>query len=137
MAAGTSPIFPAAVETAAQDYVNADSTSYQDVLTAGVNGALVYTLQIATDDTAAIEWKVAIQRDGTGTDWLLGTVNVPIGSGNSNAAPAVDLLDPSKIKGLDGDGNLILGGGDKLRVAPKTAVTAAKTAYVTASYGDF
>lgn len=137
MAAATTPIFPEAVETAAQDYVNADSTSYQDVVTAGADGCIVYTLQAATDDTAAIEYSVAVQRDGAGTNWLLGTVNVPAGSGNAAATPAVDLLDPSKIKGLDADGHLILGGTDKLRVAPKTAVTAAKTTYVVASYGDF
>lgn len=137
MAANTVPIFPVAVETAAQDFVNADGTTPQDVVTAGAEGCLVYTLNATTDDTAAIDYSVYVQRNGAGTNWLLGTVSVPAGSGNVSGTAAVDLLDPSKLKGLDGDGNLILGGTDKLKVAPRTAVTAAKTTHVVASYGDF
>lgn len=137
MVAATTPIFPEAVETAVQDIVNADGTTPQTVVTAGADGALVYSLSAATDDTAAIEYSVYVQRDAAGVNFLLGTVSVPAGSGNAAATPAVDLLDPSKIKGLDGDGNLILGGADVLKVAARTAVTAAKTTYIVAAYGDF
>lgn len=137
MAAGIKPIFVDSVETAAQDIVNADGTTPQDLVTAGVDGARVFSVSLATDDTVAIEYSLYLQRDGAGTNFLLGTKSVPAGSGNANATPAVDLLDPAFIKGLDLDGTLILGGGDKLRVAARTAVTAAKTTYVVATYGDY
>jgi hypothetical protein len=137
MAAATTPIFPKAVETAVQDIVNADGTTPQTLVTAGADGALVYAVNAATDDTAAIDYSLYVQRDGAGVNFLLGTVSVPAASGNAAATPAVDLLDPAKIKGLDGDGNLLLGGTDILKVAARTAVTATKTTYVYASYGDF
>ncbi len=137
MAAGTTPIFPEAVETGANTFVNADGTTPKTLITAGADGALVYSLTATTDDTAAIEYSVYVQRDGAGTNLLLGSVSVPAASGDAAATPAVDLLDPSKIKGLDGDGNLILGGTDVLKVAARTAVTAAKTTYVVGTYGDF
>lgn len=137
MVAATTPIFPEAVETAVQDIVNADGTTPQTLVTAGADGCLVYSVNVATDDTAAIEYSLYVQRDGAGTNFLLGTKNVPAGSGNANATPPIDLLDPAFCKGLDGDGNLILGGADVLKVAARTAVTAAKTTYVVATYGDF
>lgn len=136
MAAGTSPIFVKSVETATQDIVNADGTTVQDLVTAGADGARVFSVSAATDDTAAVELQLFVQRDGAGGNFLLGTIQAAVGSGNSNAVPATDLLG-SNIKGLDADGSLILGGLDKLRVAPKVAVTAAKTVWVVASYGDY
>lgn len=137
MPAATTPIFPEAVETATQDFINADGTAAQDVVIAGPDGALVYTLCATTDDTAAIDYSLYVQRDGGGTNFLLGTVSVPAGAGNTSGVAAVDLLDPSRIKGLDADGHLILGGTDRLRVAPRSAVTAAKTTHVVGTYGDF
>ncbi len=137
MAANTSPIFPKTVETGANTFANADGTNPKTIVTAGADGARVFSLNAATDDTAAIDFSVYVQRDGAGTNELLGTVSVPAGAGNVSGTPAVNLLDPSKIKGLDADGSLILGGTDLLRVAARTAVTAAKTTYVVASYGDY
>lgn len=137
MAAATTPIFVEAVETATQDIVNADGTTPQTLITAGADGARVFSVSVATDDTAAIEYSLYLQRDGAGTNFLLGTKNVPAGSGNANATPAVDLLDPAFMKCLDTDGTLVLGGTDVLKVAARTAVTAAKTTYVVGTYGDY
>src|SRR5687768_3099020 len=137
MAAGTTPIFTDSVETAVQDIVAADTTTPQTLVTAGADGARVYSVSIATDDTAAIEYSLYLQRDGAGTNFLLGTKSVPAASGNAAASPAVDLLDSAYIKLLDADGTLILGGTDVLKVAARTTVTAAKTTYVTATYGDY
>lgn len=137
MAAATSPIFTTSVETAVQDIVNADGTTPQTLVTAGANGARVVAVTATTDDTAAIDFSLYVQRDGAGTNFLLGTVSVPAGAGNTSAVAAVDLLDPAKIKGLDLDGTLILGGTDVLKVAARTAVTAAKTTYIVGLYGDY
>lgn len=137
MAAGFKPIFTLSVETAVQDIVNADSTTPQTLVTAGANGARVVAVTATTDDTAAIDYSLYLQRGGAGTNFLLGTVSVPAGAGNTSSVAAVDLLDPAKIKGLDLDGTLILGGTDVLKVAARTAVTAAKTTYVVAAYGDY
>jgi len=137
MPAGTAPIFTASVETAVQDIVNADGTTPQALVTAGTNAARVVAVTATTDDTAAIDYSLYVQRDGAGTNFLLGTVSVPAGAGNTSPVAAVDLLDPAKIKGLDLDGTLILGGTDVLKVAARTAVTAAKTTYIVGLYGDY
>lgn len=137
MPAATTPIFVEAVDTGVAKFVNADGTTPKAIVTAGADGARVFSVSVATDDTAAIDYSLYIQRNGAGDNNLLGTKSVPAGSGNANATPAIDLLDPAFIKGLDSDGSIILGSTDVLLVAPRTAVTAAKTTYVLSSFGDY
>ena len=137
MAANQIPIFVETVETATQDIVNADGTAVQDLVTAGVDGARVFAVSVATDETVGRDLALYLQRDGAGTNFLLGTVEVPAGSGFTGTVPAIACLDPADIAVLDTDGSLILGGGDKLRVAPTSTLTAAKTMYVVAAYGDY
>ena len=137
MAAGTVPIFIQSVDTATKALVNADGTAVFTLVTSGANGSRVVAVTATTDDTAAIDYSLYIQRNAAGSNFLIGTVSVPAASGNASATPAVDLLDPAKIKCLDLDGTLILGSTDLLRVAARTAVTAAKTTNIVALYGDY
>ena len=137
MAAGTTPIFLATVATAASTILPADTTTAKTIVTAGADGARVMALSATTDDTAPIDYSVYVQRNGAGTDYLLGSVSVPAGAGNTSAVAAVDLFDPSKLKGLDLDGTLPLGSTDVLKVAARTTITAAKTTYIVALYGDY
>jgi|SRR5919108_4247560 hypothetical protein len=137
MAANLNPIFVETAETAAQDIANADGTTVQDLVTAGADGARVFAVQASTDETANRDLTLYLQRDGAGTNYPLGSVQVPLGAGTSSSVAGVNLLDATKLRGLDVDGSLILGGGDKLRVAPTATVTSGKTIWVTAHYGDY
>lgn len=119
--------------------VPADTTAKKTACTAGTNGTKVVSLTAASDDTAAVNVQIWLTRSAT--SYLIGTVNVPITSGNTGAIASVNLLAPSLIPGLpvdnDGQPYLFLVSGDTLSVSALATVTTAKTVYVTCVSGDF
>lgn len=125
MAAGTSPIF---VDTPSngtpQTFVNADGTTVKTIYTAGADGARIDAVTVCSDDTAAVN--LAFSIDIGGTNYYIGNVNVPIGSGYTTVAlvDAIATLCPNL-------GYLALAGGAKLECNAVVAVTAAKTVTVT------
>ncbi len=136
----TSPIFIGSAKNGKVQIVNADSTNWKTVYTAASSGSKITSLIAASDDTAAHDIQISIANGGT--NYLLGTVAVAIGAGNSGTVPAVNLLDLTKLVGMpiDSDGNpyIFLINGDTLQVKALVAVTAAKTVSVSAiSVGDF
>lgn len=140
MAAGTTPIFVEAVETAAVQFTSADTTALKDVVTAGADGCRVVALEAVSDDTAVINVQLYVQRDGSGTSYPIGAVQVPIGAGTVVAGAPVaakNLLDPSKVAILLDDGAIFLGGTDKLRASCAATMTAAKTLTISAVFGDY
>jgi hypothetical protein len=120
--------------------VNADAQAQKTVYTAGASGSKVSSLIAVSSDTAARDVQISITN--AGTSYPLGTVAVAIGAGNSSAANAVNLLDPTKLIGLayDSDGNpfIHLISGDTLTVSALTTVTSGKLITVCApTVGDF
>lgn len=120
-------------------------------LGSNTNGATIYTaaatyggrvesLTAVTDDTVTVNVFVYIFRGSTVIP--LGLVNVPLSSGNTNAARFnVDFLDGVNIVGLPIDNNgkryIPLMGGDVLKCGALANLTSGKTCWVHASGSDY
>ena len=116
------------------------NTNGATAYTAGTAGGRVMSLTAVTDDTVTVNVFVYIYR-GT-TVIPLGLVNVPLSSGNTNAARFnVDFLDGINIVGLPIDNTgkryIPLMPNDLLKVGALANLTAAKTCWVQASGNDY
>ena len=110
------------------------------VYTAGAAGGRVMSLTAVTNDTVAVNVFVYIYRSSTVIP--LGLVNVPLSSGNTNAARFnVDFLDGINIVGLPIDNSgkryIPLMPNDILKVGALANLTTAKTCWVHASGNDY
>jgi hypothetical protein len=136
MAAGTKPIFVAALNNKGQTWVNADGAgAVKDVFVAGANGSRAASLIATSTDTSAIDVQV-FAYDGS-TAFLIGTITVPIGAGNTGTVGGVNLLQLAGIPGLNSDGSITLPTSWKLQASNVTTVTAAKTLTVVCVGGDY
>ena len=116
------------------------NTNGATAYTAGTKGGRVMSLTAVTDDTATVNVFVWILRGSTVIP--IGLVNVPLSSGNTNAARFnVDFLNGANIVGLPVDNAgrqyLPLMPNDVLRVGSALGLTAAKTCWVQASGNDY
>ena len=116
------------------------NTNGATAYTAGTAGGRVMSLTAVTDDTVTVNVFVYIYRGSTVIP--LGLVNVPLSSGNTNAARFnVDFLDGINIVGLPIDNTgkryIPLLAGDVLKVGALANLTAAKTCWVHASGNDY
>jgi hypothetical protein len=108
--------------------------------TAGAYGAIVESLVISTDDTAAVNVYFYIYR-GT-TVIPLGIVNVPVQSGDLATVSNIDALAGSgitligSIVNAQGKRIILLEASDELKFAVKANMTAGKNIFVTASGFD-
>jgi hypothetical protein len=118
---------------------NSDGQTLKTILTAGVNGSRLESLIVASTDTAARDLQFSILRSSV--NYIIGTVNIPLSSGNINSAPTVNILGAGQLPGLayDAKGNpyMDLKAGDVLQVEALTTVTSGKTISVYGSGGDF
>ena len=108
--------------------------------TAGSKGGRVMSLTAVTDDTVTVNVFVWILRGSTVIP--LGLVNVPLSSGNTNAARFnVDFLNGANIVGLPVDNAgrqyIPLMPNDVLRVGALANLSSAKTCWVQASGNDY
>jgi hypothetical protein len=116
------------------------NTNAATAYTAGTKGGRVVSLTAVTDDTVTVNVFVFILRGATVIP--LGLVNVPVSSGNTNAARFnVDFLDSVNIVGLplDNAGKrfIPLMPNDVLKVGALANLTAARTCWVHASGNDY
>ena len=116
------------------------NTNGATAYTAGSAGGRVMSLTAVTDDTVTVNVFVWILRSSTVIP--IGLVNVPLSSGNTNAARFnVDFLDGINIVGLPIDNTgkryIPLLAGDVLRVGALANLTAAKTCWVSAHGNDY
>lgn len=125
MAVNTDPIFARVPNLAEVTHVPADTTTKKDVCVASANGTVLKAINCTSDDTAEVNMQVFLY-DGS-TAYLMGTVSVPTLSGTDGETPAVNLLDPTAIPGLDENGHLFIASTYKVQVAPLATVTTAKT----------
>jgi hypothetical protein len=136
----TPNVFPTLVhqpQKGAAQILNATGTAQMTLITAGANGSKVVALYASSTDTAAQSLAVSLVRSAT--TYLLATVAIPAGSGNSAGTPPVNLL--SAIMGLpydqDGQAYMFIASGDTLVVNTLGTVTAAKTISALSDHGDF
>ena len=143
---GTStPIFPQTIRNAATSFTNTDGTNIKTVLTGGTNGTKIEWLNIASTDTAAKDIQFSLS-DGT-TTFLISTLSIPATAGFVNSVLPISLLASATASPylpyfqfpLDVNGNryVYLANGWSLRANFTSAITAAKTATVVLSVGDF
>jgi len=110
------------------------NTNGATIVTAGASGGRVYSLLVCTDDTLTVNLFLYILSGATVRP--IGMVNIPLSSGNTNAARfPVDLLSSTNLPGLPIDNNgktyIELGPNDVLKCGALANLTAAKTCYIT------
>lgn len=118
------------------------NTNAQTVFTASASGSRVYSLIATTNDTAAVNLFIQIDKGGAGTTIMpIAQVNVPISSGNIASTLAVDCLNAAVAVGMPIDNTgkryIELAANDKLIVSTVANMTAAKQCYVTAMGADY
>lgn len=131
MAAGTSPIFIDSVEAfEPKTFTSADTTTKKTVATAGADGSRIDSVMVSSDDTAAVN--LAFYLNDGATDYYIGNVNVPIGSGYTTVArvEALQTLAPQT-------GYLTLESGWSLKCNCVATMTAAKTCTVVPQGGNY
>jgi len=131
MAANTSPIFEDTVTVGTpQTFASGDTTSKKTIATGATDGTRIDSIMCSTDDTSAVN--LAFYIEVSGTDYYIGNVNLPIGSGYTTVArvEALTYLSPSL-------GYLVLPNGSDLKCNCVATMTAAKTTTVVAMGGDY
>lgn len=135
MAKSTS-IYVAQKYTAASvTFVNADSTTAKSIYTASADGGMVRKILVSSDDTSARV--VRLYRRISATNYLLGSVSIPIGAGTAGAV-SVDIV-ASLYDKIDNAGNKLLGmpASGELQASVEVAVTSNKTLTITVVAEDF
>lgn len=130
MAANTSPIFELTLKNAGVEFTSADTTTKKTVYTGGTNGTRVDSIMCSTNDTTAVSLAFYITTGGT--DYYIGNVNLPIGSGYTTVAriDAMATLSPTL-------GYLQLASSDVLKCNCVATMTATKVTDVVAMVGDY
>jgi len=108
--------------------VPADTTTLKTLFTAGTNDAIVKAINVQSTDTAARVVQLWVN-DGS-TDFLIGSVNIPLRSGDNSTAATIDLLGGTLMPSLPYDSSgkriLPLPAGYILKVNSQATVTSAK-----------
>ena len=129
------PIYPDTIKNATLEVENGDGTTSQDLLTAGANGSRINYISVSSDDTVAVI--LELYYNDLTTDFLIGSITIPAGAGTDGTTPPVSLLNATAMPFLGEDLAYYLEALDKLKIAAKVAVTAAKKVTLVASYGDY
>lgn len=131
MSGNVAPIFEAIPITTGTQFTDADTTTKKTICTAGANGARVDAISVCTDDTSEVD--LAIYRHIGATDYYIGVVTVPAGSGYTSVAK-VDGL--SALVGANLD-YLPLGAAETLKAACVATMTAAKVTDLVVESGNY
>jgi hypothetical protein len=139
MAVTATPIYPQAVNAKQQVIVNADGTTIKALYAAGSNGSRITNINVTNTDTGAYTLQLFVQISST--DYLLGSVSIPLSAGNTNAAPTINCLNNSQMPSLprDAQGNpfIDLPASSTLRIATTGTVASTKTVTAVAFGVDF
>jgi hypothetical protein len=106
----------------------ADTTSLVTLFTAGANDTIVKAINVQSTDTVARVVQLTVN-DGV-NDFLIGSVNIPLRSGDTGTAAAIDLLGGTLMPSLPYDANgkriLPLPAGYVLKVNSQVTVSATR-----------
>jgi hypothetical protein len=134
----SSPMFIQTPATPVTQFENADGTSYKTLHTAGASGARIDSLFGTNTDTGnAYVVQLAVQKSAV--DYVIGEVNVPIGSGTNGSAKSVAMLNPTDIPGLTytEGGSLFLEAGAILRARVKSTVSGSFKVQIVGVAGNY
>ena len=139
MAKQTKLYLPAGVNSSLTTFANADGTTAKQIFVAGANDTNLRFAQACSTDTSAVNLQLFVRRSGT--NYLIGTVNIPTLSGTNGTAAAKNLLNTTDLPGLCFDAVqhpiLPLKAADELWAAPVSTITATKTVTVICTGDDF
>lgn len=139
MAVSATPVFPQTPNGGHVQILPADASALKTLYTAATNGSKVTAVIATSNDTTARDLTIGITRSSV--FYPLGTITCAINAGQVAGTPALNLLDPSVIKGLpvDNDGQvyIFLVSGDTLQVKSLTTVTTAKEIDLSCVAADF
>lgn len=134
MAVNTVPIFPGALRTAGKAIVAADTTSALTLLAGGTYGTRIDAISASSTDSTDRSVQFLIS-DG-GNSYIIGTINVPAGAGNTAAVLPVQILSSLVLPWLDTSGSFFLANGWSLLVKA-TSTVASGALHILASCGDY
>lgn len=144
MVTTATPIFPQVLDSVITQFTNADTTTAKAIFTPGTNGSVVNSVLVYSNDTAAVNLQLGIY-DGS-SNFLIGTVTIAAGSGNTGTVPTIDLLRSVQwgsqlYTGFNYDANgnktLFLPSGYKLYANCLATMTSAKVCNVFVQGGDY
>jgi hypothetical protein len=139
MAKQASLFLMAGFNTQSVTLTSSDTTTAKTCFTAGANDSVVRGIIATTTDSVTVNVTLWVTRSGT--DYLLGTVNLPITAGDTGSAPSVDLLASAIIPGLPQDSvgkpYIPLKNGDTLKVGCLATMSTGKTTYVSVFGEDY
>lgn len=133
----SNPAFVAAPKSPALQIANGDGTAYKTLIVGGSNGTRVDAAFVCNSDASnAYTLQVAVKVGST--DFPIGEVAVPAGSGTNGTAPSVSLLDVSALPALDSqEGTLYLAPSAELRVKAKSTVSGVNVITIVGQGGDY
>ena len=150
MTTANSVILPQTPYAALAQIANADTSSLKAVVTGGAAATKVAGLVASnTDASNSYTLQLVYNQGGSnssgtvtgGTNYLLGSSNLPISAGNVSAAPPVNLLASASIPGLPVDATgapyLYVNSGDFLCVAVTGTVASGKLVSVVGAAADY
>ena len=116
------------------------NTNGVTIYTSGASGGRVLSLIASTDDTVTVNVFLYILRSSTVIP--IGMVNIPLSSGNTNAARfPVDFLNGTNLPGLPIDNTgrqyIPLLASDVLKASTLVNLSASKSAWINASGADY
>lgn len=135
MATNKQAPFQDVISTSGIIFDSTDTTTKKILVTAGTDGTLIDNISATSDDTVDII-AVLTLNDAT-TDFQIGEVTIPAGSGTDGTLPSVNLLDSTKLPFLQARGGLPLETLWTLKINAKVTMTAAKTLAIVAYGGDY
>ena len=139
MATSNTPIFPQTITTEVIQILPATASALVTLYTAGTNGSKIENI-IATNTDTAAAYAITLTIVISATSYIIGTINVPLSSGNTTAAPAVSLLNSANLptaKDSNGNPYIYLASGAVLKVNSGTTVNTGKVLSFTAIGGDY
>ena len=130
MAQNTKPIFQLVPALGVLQLDDDDTTTAQTLYTGGTNGTRVDAISVCSNDTAAVN--LAFFITVSATDYYLGVVNIPIGSGYTTVpkVAAMATLAPDL-------GYIWLPASAVLKVGAVATITADKVVNIIATAGDY
>ena len=133
------PIFPQAIVNSVAQINNAAAQTLQTLVAGGTNGTKIESITATSTDTAAHD--VQLWLTISSVNYLLGTISVPAGAGNSSGVPSVDFLKNAQITSFayDANGNkyIYVANGATLSISSVVTVTSGKLIQAYASGGSF
>lgn len=132
------PFFVQTPKNAVLTLNNASGTTVTSFYVAGANGSQILSLIASSTDTA--DQTIQIFATVSATNYLIGSVKIPLGSGNSSSVSSVDLLNNSQIPfPVDAFGNkfIYIASGTTLELGMLATITSGKQIQLIAQIADF